>query len=110
MSSEFEPYRVEASLHEGRVAHAKCSCPYDYSDYCKHIAAVLNKLAREPAAMIERPAMGAILQELSRDALEGLLLKRLETDPSLGNWIEAELALSPDTKKEKSGGRPAGSG
>jgi uncharacterized Zn finger protein len=104
--SEFEPYRVEVSLHEGGVAHAKCSCPYDYGDYCKHIAAVLIKFAREPEAVIERPAVGALLQELSRDALEGLLLKRLEADTSLANWIEAELALSPDAKKQKGGGRP----
>ena len=43
----------------------------------------------------------------SRDTLEGLLLKRLEADPSLASWIEAELALSPYAKKKKSGGRPA---
>ncbi len=105
--SEFEPYRVEISLHNSGVAHAKCSCPYDYGDYCKHVAAVLIKFARESEAVIERPAAGALLQELSRDALEGLLLKRLEADPSLASWIEAELALSPDAKKEKGGGRPA---
>ncbi len=104
--SEFEPYRVEIALHNSGVAHAKCSCPYDYSDYCKHIAAVLIKLAREPEAVIERPTIAALLHELSRDALEGLLLKRLEADPSLTSWIEAELALSPHAKKEK-GGRPA---
>ena len=43
----------------------------------------------------------------SRDTLEGLLLKRLEAEPSLAIWIEAELALSPYAKKKKSGGRPA---
>lgn len=84
--SEFEPYRVDIGLHDGGVAHAKCSCPYDYSDYCKHIAAVLIKFAREPEAVIERPTIGALLQELSRDALEGLLLKRLDEDPNLASW------------------------
>jgi uncharacterized Zn finger protein len=105
--SEFEPYRVEIGLHNGGVAHAKCSCPSDYTDYCKHIAAALIKFAKEPEAVIERPTIGALLQELSRDALEGLLLKRLEADPSLASWIEAELALSPDAKKEKGCARPA---
>jgi len=97
---------VEIGLHNGGVAHAKCSCPYDYGDYCKHIAAALIKFAREPEAVIERPAIDVLLQELSRDALKGLLLKRLEADSSLASWIEAELALSPDAKKEKGGRRP----
>ena len=99
--SDFEPYRVEIGLHNGGVAHAKCSCPYDYTDYCKHIAAALIKFAREPEAVIERPTIGTLLQELSRDALKDLLLKRLEADPSLASWIEAELLYRPMQKRRE---------
>lgn len=38
--SEFEPYQVSLRLHDGGVADAHCTCPYDWGGYCKHIVAV----------------------------------------------------------------------
>jgi len=105
--SDFEPYRVEIGLYDGGVANARCSCPYDFGDYCKHIAAVLLKFAKEPAAAVERQPIDALLRELSRDTLAGLLLKRLASDPSLASWIEAELAASPKAKAQTGELRPA---
>lgn len=92
--SEFAPYDVKIQFHDGGVAHASCSCPYDEERYCKHIVAVLLKFASDPDSTVERPPIADLLSALDREALEGLLLKRLESDPGLARWIEAELAVS----------------
>jgi uncharacterized Zn finger protein len=41
--SEFAAYQISIRLHDGGVAEARCSCPYDWGGYCKHIVAVLLK-------------------------------------------------------------------
>jgi hypothetical protein len=52
--SEFEPYQVSIRLHEGGVADARCTCPYDWGGYCKHIVAVLLKFADTKTRVVER--------------------------------------------------------
>jgi uncharacterized Zn finger protein len=37
-------YSVEIDVAQDGI-HAVCSCPYDWSGYCKHIAAVLPRMA-----------------------------------------------------------------
>lgn len=42
LGSEDEPYHIEIIIgQDGSVAEYFCDCPYDYSDVCKHIVAVL---------------------------------------------------------------------
>lgn len=96
--SDFAPYEVRIDLHGGGVGHARCSCPYEDYGYCKHIVAVLLKFAKEPGAIAERQPLADLLRGLDRDALAGLLLKRVESDTGLARWIEAELAVSGDPK------------
>lgn len=52
--SDVDPYRVRIRLNDGGVADARCTCPYDWGGYCKHIVAVLMKLAEHPELVIER--------------------------------------------------------
>ena len=59
--SEFEPYQVSIRLHGGGVADAHCSCPYDWGGYCKHIVAVLLKLADANTKVIERKTLTELL-------------------------------------------------
>jgi uncharacterized Zn finger protein len=37
--SEVAPYRVSLQFDAGGVTAARCSCPYDYEGWCKHIVA-----------------------------------------------------------------------
>jgi uncharacterized Zn finger protein len=90
--SEFTPYQVSIRLHDGGVAKARCSCPYDWGGYCKHIVAVLLKFADETTHVIERKPLAALLRGLDQTQLLELLEKRAESDPELAAWIEAELA------------------
>jgi uncharacterized Zn finger protein len=93
--NEIEPYRVTARLHEGGVADAHCTCAYDWGGYCKHIVATLLKLANDSGTVTERPPLRELLEALDRDRLVDLIVGRLDSDPDLAGWIEAELATQP---------------
>lgn len=57
--SELEPYRVVVELSSGKtrsVRDVRCSCPYDASEWCKHVAAVLVVWTDRPAAARRAPA------------------------------------------------------
>ena len=104
--SEYAPYDVTVQLHQGGVAGAECSCPYEWGGYCKHIVAVLLSYVRNPEAVAKRKPVTEQLQELDESQLLGLLTKLLESDPLLADRIEAELALS----QVSTGGGDASSG
>jgi len=102
--NEFVPYQVSIRLHDGGVAEARCSCPYDWGGYCKHIVAVLLKFADETTRVIERKPIAELLRGLDQAQLIELLEKRAERGPELAAWIDAELAttveaLSPRDQK-----------
>ena len=105
--SELAPYRVSIRLHDGGVAEARCSCPYDFGGYCKHIVAVLLKFADEGTRVIERKPLAKLLRELDQSRLIELLEKRAESDSELAAWIEAELAttVEPSSLGNKEVGR-----
>jgi hypothetical protein len=105
--SELAPYRVSIRLHDGGVAEARCSCPYDLGGYCKHIVAVLLKFADEGTRVIERKTLAKLLRELDQSRLIELLEKRAESDLELAAWIEAELAttVEPSSLRNKEVGR-----
>jgi uncharacterized Zn finger protein len=103
--SEFEPYQVSIRLHEGSVADANCTCPYDWGGYCKHIVAVLLKFADEKTRVIERKPISELLCGLDQARLIELLEKRAENDPALAAWIEAELATAIPAPHSTTAGR-----
>jgi uncharacterized Zn finger protein len=80
--SEFEPYQVSIRLHDGGVADAPCTCPYDWGGHCKHILAVLLKLTDEKTRVIKRKPTAYLLAELDQARLIGLSEKRAEIDLS----------------------------
>ena len=104
--SEFEPYQVSIRLHDGGVADAHCTCPYDWGGYCKHIVAVLLKFADAKTRIVERKPLAELLAGLDQTRLIELLEKRAESDPELATWIEAELATAMPTPSPQ---RPDGS-
>src|SRR5262245_61974411 len=73
--SDFAPYQVSIGLHDGGVAEARCTCPYDWGGYCKHIVAVLLKFANEPTRTIERKSLAELLRGLDQAQLIELLEK-----------------------------------
>lgn len=103
--SEIDPYEVTIRLNRDAVAEARCTCPYDWGGYCKHIVAALLKFSECRVDVIERPALSELLAGMNKDELIALLNKRLEADPGLTRWIEAELAIAaaPAATKGKRG-------
>ena len=85
-------YEVAISFDDSGIEDAQCTCPYDWDGYCKHIVAVLLKLAHGSDDVMERPSVAEVIRSLDRDDLARLLTKRLESDRGLASWIEAELA------------------
>jgi uncharacterized Zn finger protein len=85
------------------VAGAECTCPYDWDGYCKHIVAVLFKLAQGSDEVTECVPVDDAIRALDRDDLVRLLIKRLESDRGLASWVEVELAAMAARKAIGSG-------
>ena len=94
--SDPAPYLVSVRLHDRGVADAKCTCPYDWGGYCKHIVAVLLTLSEQSRDVVERPSIPEQLKTLDKTQLLAVITRRLEIDPGLANWLDAELALLMD--------------
>ncbi len=96
--SDYEPYRVNVTLsQDGRIASASCTCPYDWSGYCKHIVAVLLA-ARHEGEIEVRPALETLLADLTADQLRRLVLILATEQPGLIEAIEEameELKVQP---------------
>jgi uncharacterized Zn finger protein len=88
-----EPYHVTLLFTGPLEVRARCTCPYDWGGWCKHIVATLLAMLNQPESVEERPSLPALLAPLDRDALEMLLLHLTENDPSLVDVIEALIAL-----------------
>lgn len=89
--SEWTPYQVRVTLHESGVAGARCSCPYEWGGWCKHIVAMLLVALEDPAAVEERPPLAATLTALDREALIALLVALTENRPELLGEIEGRI-------------------
>lgn len=100
-----ELYEVTIVLDDGNVDEAHCTCAYDQGGYCKHLVAVLLKLAHGSDGVTERPLPAELIRGLDRDDLANLLVKRLESDRGFANWVEAELAAMAARRAASSSGK-----
>jgi len=88
-----EPYyRVSATLDEAGVSVTACTCEYDFGGYCKHIIALLLTYIHKPKLFATRPSAQELLADLSRADLAALVLKLLEREPELYDWVAAMVA------------------
>src|SRR5206468_7370725 len=85
------PYRVRATLKEGAVTEADCSCPVGDGGHCKHVAALLVAWQEEPGAFREVAALGAELERLDRADLLALLRHLLRRRPELEDLVRSLL-------------------
>ena len=99
--SEDEPYIVTVKLTRDSTGEMSCTCPYEWGGACKHVVAALLAYAANEARVPKLQPLTELLAPLSRDRLLSLLTKRLESDPHLASWLDAELAAPPPRKGEK---------
>lgn len=95
--SQFEPYVVNVTFGDQDVAQARCSCPYSWGGWCKHIVAVLLMCLDEPDQIEERPRLDEILTGLDEAQLRELVLDLASHNPRLVEWIEARLSPPSNT-------------
>lgn len=90
--SQYEPYQVTIHFIGNEIGAANCTCPYDWSGWCKHIVAVLLAAREEPQLVEERAVIKDLLEGLNRDQLSALLDELLTEQPVLVAAVESWIA------------------
>lgn len=94
-------YRVTVTLDDAGVSEANCTCDYEYGGLCKHVVALLLMYIHKPKSFAARQAPENLLNDLSREELRALVLKLLEREPELYDWIQAMTAAPAASSKTK---------
>lgn len=90
--SDYEPYRVGATLNGSGVAETSCTCPYTYGGVCKHIVALLLTYVHEPQAFRSIPPLPVLLVGHSREELIALIDELIQREPELLSLVELSVA------------------
>ena len=93
-------YRVSVFLNSDGISDAKCSCPYDWGGYCKHIVALLLVYLNEPEKLASDGQkadsdfceIAAKLIAQDKEDLVVLLLAMLNQEPGLLQLIRTYTA------------------
>lgn len=96
--SDYEPYRVSATLAEDGIAETSCTCPYDYGGICKHIVALLLTYVYEPQAFRSIPPLTTLLAGRSQEELITLIGELIKREPELLSLIELSVEAEQATQ------------
>jgi uncharacterized Zn finger protein len=86
--SNVHPYHVSIQCEGGEVTDARCTCPYSFEGWCKHIVATLLTCLRQPAKIEERPTLEALLDRLNDVQTQRLIQELVAEYPELLDRIE----------------------
>lgn len=89
--TDWQPYQVRITLHKSLPAEVRCTCPYSFGGWCKHVVAVLLVALAAPEAIEERPPLVETLAKLRRADLAALLTTLAEERPELVVEIEGQI-------------------
>ncbi|MDJ0703380.1 MAG: SWIM zinc finger family protein [Leptolyngbyaceae cyanobacterium MO_188.B28] len=81
--NEARPYRVTVTFDAGGVTEARCSCPYSFEGWCKHIVATLLVCVHQPETIEARPSLSQLLEPLSLSQAKGLIQSLVTEAPAL---------------------------
>jgi uncharacterized Zn finger protein len=91
-------YRVHATVADGTVADADCSCPV--GGHCKHIAALLLTWLNQPNDFRKTQDTNAALEQRSKEELIALVKQMLLRAPDLESLLELPLPTGKKSKKK----------
>ena len=91
--SEVAPYRVSLRFDSGGVTAARCSCPYDYEGWCKHIVAAALTWVRQPNRVELRPTLPQLLDRLDYGQTQRLVQALIEEQPELIDAVDRQVML-----------------
>ncbi|MEA5480546.1 SWIM zinc finger family protein [Pseudanabaena galeata UHCC 0370] len=97
-------YRVSIGFSDRGIQTAKCSCPYDFGGWCKHIVAVLL-VGMEQPQIEERPSLVEMLEKLDLEQTRNLLHNLTAQSPDLVDLIDIQIQLLTNIKESKSKAR-----
>lgn len=94
-------YRVSIGFIDRGIQTAKCSCPYDFGGWCKHIVAVLL-VGMEKPHIEERPSLVEMLEKIDLEQTRKLLHNLTTQSPDLVDLIDIQIQLLTSIKENKS--------
>lgn len=101
--SESNPYRVSIQFDTGGITSTRCTCPYDYEGWCKHIVATVLTCIRNPKSITQRPTLAQLLDRLDPLQTQRLIQSLVTEKPDLIDLIDrhvTRLTVPPSTPKK----------
>jgi uncharacterized Zn finger protein len=86
--NEVAPYQITIQFDAGGISEAKCTCPYDYEGWCKHIVAVALTSIRKPKTIHQRLSLNELLDRLNHIQTQTLVQELVAREPELLNQID----------------------
>jgi uncharacterized Zn finger protein len=94
--NEAAPYQITIQFDVGGISGAKCTCPYDYEGWCKHIVAVALTSIRKPKTIHQRMSLNQLLDRLNHAQTQTLVQELVAREPELLNQIDRFVSkISP---------------
>ncbi|MDX2231014.1 MAG: SWIM zinc finger family protein [Leptolyngbyaceae cyanobacterium bins.349] len=91
--SEVTPYRVSLQFDAGGIMSARCTCPYDYDGWCKHIVAAMLACVRQPERIEVRPPLTQLLEQLDLAQTKQLIQTLVTEQPELIDAVDRQVML-----------------
>lgn len=91
--SEVNSYRVTLEVDSGGITSARCTCPYDYEGWCKHIVAAALTCVRQPDRIEARPSLAQLLDRLDHLQTQRLVQALVEEQPELIDAVDRQVML-----------------
>lgn len=105
--SDVSPYRVTLQFDAGGITSARCTCPYDYEGWCKHIVATALTWIRDPDRVEARPTLAQLLDRLDHVQTQRLVQALVEEQPDLIEAVDRQVMLmsNPASPKQAAAAR-----
>lgn len=96
-----EDYFVKVSLQENKIMESFCSCPYDYSDICKHQVAIFFYIREiAPIEQKTKQNLPKTLKELKKNELIDIIVDITNKNTDVKKQLLYSLAKPSDEIEE----------
>ncbi|NDJ17305.1 SWIM zinc finger family protein [Myxacorys almedinensis] len=104
--TEVKPYRVTLEFDAGGITDARCTCPYEYGGWCKHIVATVLTCDRQPDKIEARPTLVQLLDRLNPVQTQRLVQELVAEQPELIELVDRQVHLMTNSKPATAARKP----
>lgn len=104
--TEVKPYRVTLEFDAGGVTEARCTCPYEYGGWCKHIVATVFTCNQQPNKIEARPTLVQLLDRLNPVQTQRLVQELVTAQPELIELVDQQVHLMTNPQPAKTSRKP----